>query len=159
MTSCNDFGTKTVAENCHHFPCLRVGVHSIPRPRFPSRFPPTMILWKIDRAREAVSSLLNLRAGGLSAMLKQLLDSPWTGAVIVLLSFVWEGFWLIGPPLGSDRKTYLLWGLVALMVSAAQAFFVLTRENRGLKATLDEKREGSVREATRADRPIRTRSL
>jgi hypothetical protein len=72
-------------------------------------------------------------------MPKKVFESPWIGAVVALLSIVWEGFWLIGPPLGSDRKSYLLWGLAALTVSAGQAFFALIRQNRHLTAELNEK--------------------
>jgi hypothetical protein len=63
------------------------------------------------------------------------------GVVGAIASFVWEGFWLIGPPLGvSDRKWYLFWGLVALAISNFQAFFVLLKQNKQLTVALDEKR-------------------
>ena len=72
-------------------------------------------------------------------MLKSLLDSPWTGAVGCLGSIVWEGFWLIGPPLGlvgRENRWYLLWGLIALAVCGAQSFGVLLRENNSLRSKI-----------------------
>src|ERR1700737_848267 len=77
-------------------------------------------------------------------MRRRLRESPWVGAVGAIASFAWEGFWLIGPPLGysvSDRKWYLFWGLVALAISNFQAFFVLLKQNKQLTAALDEKRK------------------
>jgi hypothetical protein len=73
------------------------------------------------------------------AMFKGIVASPWTGAVTSLCSIVWEGFWLIGPPIGigrNDRKPYLLWGLAALSIAGFQAFYTLLRENRRLKEKL-----------------------
>jgi hypothetical protein len=77
-------------------------------------------------------------------MRRRLRESPWVGAVGAIASFVWEGFWLIGPPVGysiSDRKWYLFWGLVALAISNFQAFFVLLKQNKHLSAALDEKQK------------------
>src|SRR5438132_13018412 len=74
------------------------------------------------------------------AMFGRIVRSAWTGAVACLCSIVWEGFWLIGPPIGigsNDRKPYLLWGLVALSIAAFQAFYTLVRENRRLKERLN----------------------
>ena len=76
-------------------------------------------------------------------MFKQILGSPWAGAVGALLSIVWEALLLLGPPLGlsgKDWKLYYFWGLVALAISIAQAFFSLVRENRHLAAQLDKAR-------------------
>ncbi len=84
-------------------------------------------------------------------MLKQLLDSPWTGAAGFLAAITWEAFWLVGPPLGlggKDRKWYLFWGLIALLISGGQAFFVLKRENKSLTIELDEKQK--IRKAREA---------
>jgi hypothetical protein len=83
-----------------------------------------------------------LRLAEVCEVVKQILHSPWTGAVFALVSIAWEAFWLIGPPVGvgsSERKWYLFWGLVALTVSGSQAFFVLIRKNRHLAVKLDEK--------------------
>ena len=84
-------------------------------------------------------------------MLKQLLDSPRMAAVVALIAIAWEGFWLIGPPIGlsnSDRKMYLLWGLAAITLSGYRTFFVLSRDNRRLKSALDEKHK--IRKAKEA---------
>ena len=75
-------------------------------------------------------------------MLRTILRSPWTGAVGAVLGLAWDAFWLVGPPLGlneQDRKSYLLWGLIALSVSAFQAFYTLIRENRQLKERLHQR--------------------
>jgi hypothetical protein len=70
------------------------------------------------------------------------MDSPWAGAAISMVLVVWEGFWIIGPPLGltsHDRNAYLCWGLVGLVISGCQAFSALLRENSSLKNKLDDK--------------------
>ena len=77
-------------------------------------------------------------------MLHRVINSPFTGALGCLISIVWEGFWLVGPPVGlngNDRGLYLRWGLVALAISCFQAFYTLIRENRRLKSELDEKQK------------------
>jgi hypothetical protein len=69
-------------------------------------------------------------------MFKALFQSPWAGAVGVLVSVLWEAALLIGPPLGlngKDIKTYQVWGLVALAICWVQQFGLLIRENRRLK--------------------------
>jgi hypothetical protein len=66
--------------------------------------------------------------------------SPYTGAAGTVASAVWEGFWLIGPPVGvsvEDRRWYLFWGLIALVACGTQAFVALVRENAGLKALME----------------------
>src|SRR5258705_9793070 len=75
-------------------------------------------------------------------MLKALAASPWTGAVWSLVSASWEGFWLVGPPVGIDpglRRWYLFWGLLSLMIAVTQAFVVLIRKNRTLELALKPK--------------------
>jgi hypothetical protein len=69
-------------------------------------------------------------------MLHKIFKSPWTGALGVLVSALWEAFWLVGPPIGlgpSEHRVFLLWGLAALLISATQAFFRLYNENQTLK--------------------------
>jgi hypothetical protein len=69
-------------------------------------------------------------------MLKRILDSPLTGALAAIVSALWEGFWLIGPPLGltkSDSRSYLAFGLLALLLSGGQSFYALKRENKELR--------------------------
>jgi hypothetical protein len=61
------------------------------------------------------------------------------GAVGAVLSCVWEGFWLIGPPVGigqGDRKLYLFWGLVALLICGTQAFYALLAERNSANQKL-----------------------
>ena len=57
------------------------------------------------------------------------LTSPHTGATLVLLTAVWEVFWLVGPPLGLDfgvnstnRGQYLSWGFLAFFVACVHVF-------------------------------------
>lgn len=72
---------------------------------------------------------------------KGLLKSPWMGAAGVVASWFWETFWLIGPPVGinqADRKIYLFWGMVAMMVCAVQAFGSLLRQSMSVSAQLQE---------------------
>src|SRR2546430_8209812 len=69
-------------------------------------------------------------------MLKRIINSPWSGAMVALASAIWQGFWLVGPPLGltkSDERWYLALGLFALLLSGGQAFYVLKREIKKLK--------------------------
>jgi hypothetical protein len=59
-------------------------------------------------------------------MLQRFRNSPWVGAVVAMCAILWEGFWLIGPPLGivkAERPLYLFWGVVALSVAAFQSFY------------------------------------
>lgn len=56
-----------------------------------------------------------------------------------LASIAWNAFWLVGPPVGlgeGDRKKYLLWGLFALVICGAQAFWALIRKIRELEHRL-----------------------
>ena len=72
-------------------------------------------------------------------MLQRFRNSPWVGAVITICAILWEGFWLIGPPLGivkTERPFYLFWGLVALSIAAFQSFYTLMRENKQLKTQI-----------------------
>jgi len=74
-------------------------------------------------------------------MLKTILRNPFVGALGVVASWLWEAFWLIGPPVGvgqADRKTYLFWGMVAMLVCAVQAFGSLLQKNAILNAELQE---------------------
>jgi hypothetical protein len=74
-------------------------------------------------------------------MLKRFLQSPLAGAVGAVVSWAWEAFWLIGPPVGisqTDRKGYLFWGMVAILVCGFQAFGALLRENKNLAHRLRE---------------------
>jgi hypothetical protein len=74
-------------------------------------------------------------------MFKKLWDSEWTGAVGVVMSFIWEAFLLVGPPIGigqSERKSYFIYGFVALFVCAIQSFSALSRKNRDLTQQLQE---------------------
>jgi hypothetical protein len=73
------------------------------------------------------------------AMFKKFWNSPWTGAAGFALSVFWEAWWLIGPPIGIgrvERKSYLLWGLVTLVVSSVQGFATLLRRNQNLEQQL-----------------------
>jgi hypothetical protein len=84
-------------------------------------------------------------------MLRRILDSPWAGAVGAIGAFLWEGFWLMGPPIGltaRERTPYLVWGLAALGICAYQSFAALLRENDRLGKQLDEKEKNrKAREA------------
>ena len=58
-----------------------------------------------------------------------------------MISFIWEAFWLIGPPIGigyADKKWYLVGGLCALMLCAYQSFSALIRDNNGLRQKLQK---------------------
>lgn len=68
------------------------------------------------------------------------IKSHYSGAVGAVLSVMWEGFWLIGPPVGiagADRRWYLFWGLIALLICGTQAFVVLLRQLHGLERRFD----------------------
>jgi hypothetical protein len=74
-------------------------------------------------------------------MLKQLLQSPWSGAVGAVILSLWEAFWLVGPPIGlaqENRKAFLVWGAIALVISLIQAFGTLLNRNRNLNARMVE---------------------
>lgn len=73
-------------------------------------------------------------------LLGQLRGSPWIGAVGCMLGFVWEAFWLIGPPIGiaPNQPSYLIWGLAALAVCAFQSFHALNHRNNDLRQRLRE---------------------
>ena len=58
-----------------------------------------------------------------------------------MLSLLWEAACLIGPPIGigpADRKSYLLWGLLALALCNLQAFGTLLRKNQDLNRRVKE---------------------
>lgn len=64
---------------------------------------------------------------------------------------VWEGFWLVGPPVGvgvEDRRAYLIWGGIALVLAVAQAFIASQIRIHHLQTALhDKKRRRAAREA------------
>jgi len=75
-------------------------------------------------------------------MLRRLLEFRWVGAVGAVISLFWEGFWLIGPPLGvngNEQKWYLFWGVVALVVCNVQAFYAFQSKIRHLTTALDDR--------------------
>lgn len=81
-------------------------------------------------------------------MFKKLWDSEWTGAVGTMVSCAWEAFLLIGPPIGivqSDRRSYLTWGGIALVLCATQSFSALRRKNGELKRQLQKIEEAKPR--------------
>lgn len=81
-------------------------------------------------------------------MLKQILQSPFAGAIGVVASWIWEAFWLIGPPVGlsqSNKKSYLCWGLVAMLVCGAQAFAAQASKISNLSRRLREIDEAKPR--------------
>ena len=72
------------------------------------------------------------------------LTSPWAGVVGAIVAALWESFWLVGPPVGiavADRRSYLLWGLLALFVTVGQAFVTLIRRLQVLERRFDPKFE------------------
>lgn len=76
--------------------------------------------------------------------IRKVAQSPWTGAIGALLSIGWEAFWLIGPPIGIDnanRRSYLVWGLLALAITAVQTFTVQRLRIRELEVAMAPKLE------------------
>lgn len=74
--------------------------------------------------------------------IRALLRSYKTGIVGSIGSILWEAFWLVGPPVGIDstnRRSYLFWGFIALVVAGAQAFTVLISENSSFRRSLEPK--------------------
>lgn len=80
-----------------------------------------------------------------SQMTKRIFGSPWFGIVGAILSVLWEGFWLVGAPIGlglpQDRRQYFAWGFVALVISAGQAIAVLQKRVIELERQLEPKFE------------------
>lgn len=84
-------------------------------------------------------------------MFKKLLKSPWTGTVFAVGSVVWEAALLLGAPIGlseKDRRSYLVYGLGALLICMGQAFYALISERNQLSRRLTE-----IEEATPLIRP------
>jgi hypothetical protein len=73
------------------------------------------------------------------SFLRKLWESPWSGAMGAIAFILWEAFWLVGPPIGltkSDARPYLVFGLSAIFVAGAQAFYALIQINRNLEKQL-----------------------
>lgn len=76
----------------------------------------------------------------MSGMINRFIKSPLVGAVGALMSAVWEGFWLVGPPLGltkSDGRWYLAIGLFTMMLAGGQSFYFLKKRIRVLEEILN----------------------
>jgi hypothetical protein len=77
--------------------------------------------------------------------LKRFFGSPWFGIVLGILSMLWEGFWLLGAPIGiglaQDRHQYFAWGFFALVVSASQAVWASQKRVLELERQLEPKFE------------------
>lgn len=74
-------------------------------------------------------------------MLRKIFGSPLVGAVGAVISWIWEGACLIGPPIGigpADKKSYIAWGLLALLVCNVQAFAALLYRNQELNRRLQD---------------------
>ena len=70
----------------------------------------------------------------------RLLKSPWTGAVGAIASAIWEGFWLLGAPIGltkSDVRWYLAIGVFTMLLAGGQSFYVLKKRIAELESILD----------------------
>jgi hypothetical protein len=81
-------------------------------------------------------------------MFGKLFKSPWTGAVLAVGSVVWEAALLLGAPIGlseHDRKWYLFYGLIALLICMGQSFYALISDRSLLRRQLQEIEEARPR--------------